>query len=194
MDAQRKAVLELAERYQYEPNHAHQVECLAGTLFLLMRPLHNLETEERKLLEFAAILHDIGYFLSPKGHHRHALHLILNEPLQVFTRSEKAVIANIARYHRKALPTVEHTAFAVLSDEDKRRVMLLAPLLRVADALDRGHTSAVKEMRLDINDEALLLRIGVEHDIPEEIWAVERRCEMFEQVYGRKLHLITKVV
>src|SRR5258708_39845934 len=100
---------------------------------------HKLERGDRKLLEFAAILHDIGYFVSGAGHHRHAMMMILTEPLLPFSRDEVKIIANVARYHRKALPTQEHTVFGTLSDIDRRRVAYLAALLRIADALDRSH-------------------------------------------------------
>src|SRR5437016_11568367 len=118
MDSQRNAILELARRYAYDAEHAHQVECLAGTLFVEMASLHQREREDRKLLEYAAILHDIGTYVSSRGHHRHALQMIMMEPLPDFAREERQVIANIARYHRKALPTLEHTAYAILNDED----------------------------------------------------------------------------
>src|SRR5947209_3319329 len=146
MNAKLEAVLELARRYDYDADHAHQVECLAGTLFMELEPLHNLGREDRKLLEYAAILHDIGYFVSSKSHHRHTLQMIMMEPLPEFTREEKTVLANIARYHRKALPTPAHTAYWILSDSDRQRVDLLAPLLRIADALDRAHCKTVTEL------------------------------------------------
>src|ERR1051325_6635114 len=100
------AIMELARRYKYNAEHSHQVECLAGTLFMELAEFHKLDRSDRKLLEYAAILHDIGYFVAPEGHHRHALMMILTEPLAVFTRNEVKIIANVARYHRKALTSL----------------------------------------------------------------------------------------
>src|SRR5579859_2277704 len=118
MDPKLTAILELARRYNYDHGHSHQVECLAGTLFMELALLHRLGREDRKLLEYAAVLHDIGYFVSSSGHHRHALQMIMMEPLPEFTRAEKMLIANLVRYHRKALPTLDHTSFGILSDAD----------------------------------------------------------------------------
>src|SRR5437588_6267967 len=120
------AILDLRRRYNYAAGHSHQVECLAGTIFMEMAEYHKLERGDRKLLEFAAILHDIGYFVSAAGHHRHALMMILTEPLTPFTRDEVKIIANVARYHRKALPTPTHTVYGTLSEDDRRRVNFLA--------------------------------------------------------------------
>ena len=189
MNPKLNAILELARRYDYDAGHAHQVECLAGTLFMELQSLHQLEREDRKLLEYAAILHDIGYFVSSKGHHRHALQMIMMEPLPEFSREEKAVIANLARYHRKAVPTIEHTAFGILSEPDKQRVGLLAPLLRLADALDRGHQNRVQELFCDISDDVVLIYAGAEADLPDEARALEQRGDMFRHVYRRDLQL-----
>lgn len=119
MNSKLDAVMELARRYNYDAAHSHQVECLAGTLFMELQSLHQLDRNDRKLLEYAAILHDIGYFVSSKGHHRHALNMIMMEPWLEFPREEKIIIANLARYHRKTLPNIEHTAFGILSESDK---------------------------------------------------------------------------
>lgn len=189
MNPKLDAILELARRYNYDPAHAHQVECLAGTLFVELQALHQLETSDRKLLEYAAILHDIGYYVSGKGHHRHALQMIMMEPLSAFTREEKTLIANLARYHRKALPSIEHTAFGILSDADKQRVGLLAPLLRVADALDHGHGGRVLELFCDLTDDSVILYVGAHGDLPDEAQALERRADMFRHVYRRDLQL-----
>ncbi len=185
MNQRLAAIMELARRYNYDPGHAHQVECLAGTLFMETEPFHRLGREDRKLLEFAAILHDIGYYVSGKGHHRHALQMIMMEPLADFSREEKNVIANIARYHRKALPTLDHTAFGILSDEDKQKVLYLAPLLRLADSLDRSHQGMVKELFCELRDDALIIYVGADSEMPVESAALDRKADMFRQIYKR---------
>ena len=189
MNQKLTAVLELARRYDYDAGHSHQVECLAGTLFMELASLHGLGKDDRKLLEYAAILHDIGYYASARGHHRHALQMIMMEPMTDFSREEKQVIANLARYHRKALPKIDHTAYAILSEEDKKRVNLLAPILRLADALDRSHQGKALELFCDIRDDAVTLFVGADGEMPDEIAALERKADMFRQVYRRDVQL-----
>jgi len=189
MNLKLAAILELARRYNYDAGHSHQVECLAGTLFMELEPLHQLEPGDRKLLEYAAILHDIGYFVGAKGHHRHALQMIMMEPLPELSREEKTIIGNLARYHRKAMPNPEHTAFGILSEADKNRVMKLAPLLRIADALDRSHQGQVQELFCEIADDGVVVFVGAEQDMPTEVAAIERKGDMFRQVYRRDIRL-----
>ena len=105
------------------------------------------------------------------------------------TREEKQVIANLARYHRKALPNVDHTAYGILSEADKERVNKLAPLLRIADALDRSHEGRVTELFCDVRDDAVTIYAGSDSELPTETAALERKADMFRQVYRRDVQL-----
>lgn len=189
MNVRRQAVLEMAQRYNYDPDHAHQVECLAGTLFLELEPLHQLGREDRKLLEYAAILHDIGYYVSAQSHHKHALQMIMLEPLLDFTRTEKLLIANLARYHRKALPSMEHTPFGMLPDAEKRKVGLMAPILRLADALDKSHQQLVQDISCEITDHSFMIFVGCEASLAAEIEAIRIRSDFFRHIYKRDVEV-----
>jgi exopolyphosphatase/guanosine-5'-triphosphate,3'-diphosphate pyrophosphatase len=191
MNAKRNAVVEIARRYSYDEDHSHQVECLAGTLFMELETLHNLGRDDRKLLEYSAILHDIGYCVTSKGHHRHGLQMGMMELMPEFTREEKLIIANLVRYHRKAMPLLEHTAFGILSENDKRRVGLLAPLLRIADALDRSHQQVVQELCCEIQEHGVTVFVGSEEEITIETAAVGRKMDMFRHVYRIDLEIIS---
>ncbi len=177
--------MELARRYNYDADHSHQVECLAGTLFMELADYHKLDRGDRKLLEFAAILHDIGYFVSAQGHHRHALMMILTEPLIPFTRDEVKIIANVARYHRKALPTQDHTVYGTLSDEDRRRVTYMAAMLRVADALDKSHKALVRELNCEVTEDSVIINVVSEKEMPDETAALTRRGDLFFALFKK---------
>ena len=76
------------------PTHAHSqhVARLALSLFDQTQPLHGLGDDDREMLEYAALLHDIGQHVSRKGHHRHAAYLVENAQLRGFdpTRSSSS--------------------------------------------------------------------------------------------------------
>ena len=162
---------------------------MAGTIFMEMAEFHKLERSDRKLLEFAAILHDIGYFVSAAGHHRHALMMILTEPLTPFTRDEVKIIANVARYHRKALPSPDHTVYGTLSEGDRRRVNCLAAMLRVADAMDHSHKGLIKELTCDITEDTVVFNVVADQDLPDESAAVARRDDLFRAVFKKGVRL-----
>lgn len=184
-----EAILNLARQYNYDPVHAHQVECLAGTLFMELAEYHKLPRADRKLLEYAAILHDIGYYVSSAGHHRHTLMMILTEPLVPFSREEVKIIANVARYHRKALPTPEHTIYGTLDEANRQRVNYLAALLRVADALDRSHKSLVKELTCDVTEDTVICNVVADEEMRVEAEAVARRSDLFRAVFRKTLRV-----
>jgi|DewCreStandDraft_4_1066084.scaffolds.fasta_scaffold48552_2 exopolyphosphatase/guanosine-5'-triphosphate,3'-diphosphate pyrophosphatase len=192
LDERLEAILALAREYDYDSAHAHQVECLAGTLFMEMAEYHHLPRTDRKLLEYAAILHDIGYKVGSAGHHRHTMMMILTEPLLCFTRDEVKIIANVARYHRKALPSPEHTMFGVLSDADRQRVVYMAAMLRVADALDRSHKAVVKELTCDFTEDAVLLQVVADEPLTVETAAVDRRGDLFRAVFKKDPRVVVQ--
>src|SRR5713101_3480720 len=73
---------------------------------------------EREWLEYAAILHDIGYLINSRQHHKHTYYVIKNSDLAGFTVDEIELIANVARYHRRAIPEDDHRN---LKDLDAKR-------------------------------------------------------------------------
>lgn len=123
---------------------------LALSLFLQTRRLHNLGEEEREFLESAALLHETGLFVSHDSHYRHSYYLIRNAELAGFTENEKDVIANVARYYWKSYPKFKHEGFCMLSSKDQDIVSKLASILRIADGLERSHTSAVDHLKVRI--------------------------------------------
>src|SRR6185312_2386618 len=123
--------------------HARQVAKLSVQLFGATHPLHGLGKRALLLLERAALLHNAGMMVEVRRHHKHSFRLIKETLLPDFTDKERHEIACIARYHRRALPSNEHQEFAVLSRSARRRVSILAALVRIADALDYNHDGRV---------------------------------------------------
>ena len=104
-----------------------------------------------------------------------------------FTLNEREVIANLCRYHRKAMPTQGHENLDLLDAEDQRAVAYLIPLLRMADNLDRSHGQRIRsvECRVRENDFLITLHASPETDIDLEIWAAERLGDVFRLVYNK---------
>src|SRR4029077_5380589 len=129
---QRQVVKTMAHRYGVSLPHARKVASLANTLFTSLQSLHGLPPPVGKLLEAAAYLHDVGHYVSESRHHKHSYYLVANSDLPGFTNRERELIANLCRYHRKALPMLDHTNLVALTSDDRRSLTLLIPLLRIA--------------------------------------------------------------
>lgn len=143
-DLRRRSVVHLSELMDEDREHSAHVALLALELFDETAELHGLGDDAREYLEAAALLCNIGLFVSHAGHHRHSYYLIRNsEHLTGFTNREIELIALIARYHRKGLPRPGHPEFAAMAREDQHLVRCCAGLLRVAIGLDRTHNARV---------------------------------------------------
>lgn len=185
------AVIALGRKYQFEEAHARHVANLAMTLFDQTQELHGLGADSRRVLRAAALLHEIGAFVANSGHHRHSLYLIMASGLLGFSPAEVAVIANVARYHRKSPPRPEHEAFHALPKSDRARVENLAALLRVADSLDRDHAQRVVSLTVRIDKLAVRLIAQAKGDLLLESWSLRKRSDLFRDVFGRKVTLET---
>ncbi|PIO48819.1 MAG: phosphatase [[Chlorobium] sp. 445] len=184
-----RSVLELARRCQWDESRSRHIAHLSLQLFDQLESLHELGKVERELLQYAAYLHNIGYFISPSAHHKHSQYIIQNAGLKGFSPEEIQIMANVARYHRKSPPKVEHVAFQSLSPRNKHVVRVLASLLRLANALDRGHRQNVKSVKAIIHPKKIELRLTAISDPEIEIWAATQMSDMFEAVFSRKLVL-----
>src|SRR5690606_33298130 len=136
-DTRRRSIQELLLKCNWHEQHSTQVSKIALQIFDDLHDYHNLTDQDRELLDYAALTHDIGYHISHKKHHKHALYLILNADLKGFQQEEIEIIANVARYHRRSTPKARHSHFDVLNPDQKSKIRALSGILRVADGLDR---------------------------------------------------------
>jgi len=186
-DLRRRTVMELARRCQFREDHGTHVARLALSIFDQTRRLHRLEDSDAELLEYAALLHDIGFYISPHRHHRHSAYLIRSHAMTGFSRAEVTVMALVARHHRKVEPRRGRGGMKTLSKADCSRVRYLAAILRIADALDRTHARLVRSVRCSLSTRTLDVRIDADGDPELELWAARRKGDLFEEVSGRKL-------
>jgi exopolyphosphatase/guanosine-5'-triphosphate,3'-diphosphate pyrophosphatase len=187
---QRLEVERLGRRYGVALEHARKVAEIANLLFTAIQPLHQLPPETGKALEAAAYLHDVGHFVNDASHHKHSWYVISNSDLAGFTERERLLIAGLCRYHRKALPSPEHSAYQVLTPDERRTLMLLIPILRLADNLDRNREQRIRAVECHLRDGQVLLQLRSSEDIDLEQWGAERTAEAFRLVYNRQVSVV----
>jgi exopolyphosphatase/guanosine-5'-triphosphate,3'-diphosphate pyrophosphatase len=182
---QRREVENMGRRYGVALDHARKVADIANLLFTALQPLHQLPPERGKELEAAAYLHDVGHFVSDTSHHKHSWYVVSNSDLAGFNERERLLIAGLCRYHRRSLPKPEHGAFQALTPEERRSLMCLIPILRLADNLDRSHDQRISGVECHLRDGHVSLQVRAHGDIDLEQWAAERTAEAFQLVYNR---------
>ena len=173
--------------------HARQVTRLSAQLFFATLPLHALDGLGLRLLERAAFLHNTGMLIEVRRHHKHSYALIKDTILPDFSDEERFEIACIARYHRRALPSMKHEEFASLKNEARKRVAALAGLLRIADALDYNHDGRVLEIEADTQHctkERWTFSLWTRplSDLDVELEHAYEKADLFEKTFRRKVH------
>jgi exopolyphosphatase/guanosine-5'-triphosphate,3'-diphosphate pyrophosphatase len=184
-----QSAMGIAEKYKVDLAHARKVADLADRLFDELQAEHGLGPRERLLLRAAALLHEVGGFVSSRAHHKHSYYLIANAEIFGLTRSELAVVALIARYHRRSPPKPSHVEYTSLPRETRTVVSKLAALLRVADALDNGHAQQVQDIRCVRRDEDFVIYVPGATDLALERAAMRAKGDLFEDVYGMRVRL-----
>jgi exopolyphosphatase/guanosine-5'-triphosphate,3'-diphosphate pyrophosphatase len=180
----------LGRKYDYEMQHALTVANFAVELFDTTKKLHKLGHDERTLLEAAALLHDIGYYIGQTDHHKHTYYLINASSIIGLNDTEKAIVATVARYHSRSLPKPNHKEYTNLSPKRRQVVVKLAAILRLAEALDHEHSSRVQHIKLVKNKKKLILRLKGQGDLLLERWALSHNSPLFEKVYKKKVVIV----
>ena len=174
----------LAERYQSDPSHGEHVGNLCARFFEELADLHQLTAHDALLLQVAAILHEVGTYVSPRAHHKHSEYLILNSEVFGLDRLDVTIVALVARYHRHSGPRLDHPSYGSLATDDRIRVSKLAALLRVADALERTHAQRVANLEIRRESGKLRIRLPGLADAAVERLAMASKADLFEQVFG----------
>ncbi|HZD66124.1 MAG TPA: Ppx/GppA phosphatase family protein [Acidimicrobiales bacterium] len=184
------SVRSLCRRCGYGAEHAAHVARLAVTLFDRTRSLHRLGDQDRELLHYGALLHDIGEHVSTEGHDRHTAYLILNGKLRGLTPDEINVLACLGRFHRRGTPKAGYEAYDALDARWRHRVVRLVALLRVADALDRSHDSVVADVHVELRRDQVRLWPVASGEVTVARWALRRKGQLFEALFRRSLELL----
>jgi exopolyphosphatase/guanosine-5'-triphosphate,3'-diphosphate pyrophosphatase len=185
----RASVQALARRFSWPEEHSRQVAKLSVELFEQLRELHGLDDTDGELLEYAALLHDVGEHVAHDDHDRHAAYLVAHGQLRGFDPDERLLMTALVRWHRRGEPKAADDLVGELDPDQRERVRRLAALLRIADGLDRGRNQIVGGITARISPSLVLLRLQTEGDPELELWGARRKRELFEKVYDRELEL-----
>lgn len=186
-DPRRRSIFELLRKCSWHEDHSRQVAKLSLILFDSLKEELSLLEEDRELLEFAAYLHDIGYYISHSSHHKHALYIIRNADLKGFRQDEIEIMANVARYHRRSTPKKRHDEYWKMSTPIRTRIRKLSAILRVADGLDRSHFQNVEKLSVESTSQELILNIETIDEPHLEIWGAMRKSLLMKEVLEKEV-------
>jgi len=182
--ARKAAVIELARSWDFEEAHAVQVTKLALELYGGLPPPKKNREWEREWLEYASLLHDIGYINGVRRHHKVSEAMICRADLIGFRRSEKQIIAAVARAHRKRFPDVDDPVFDGLGDDDRESVRRLVGVLRIADGFDRTHRGLITSAQMRVSRNDCTISCKAVGGVDEELRAAGRKSDVLQELLG----------
>lgn len=183
-----ESALHMGRKYKFDENHGRLTARLAARLFEQSRSLHHLDDEYLLPLEIAALLHDIGHFINAVDHEKHGCYLLTTNHLIGLSDREQNIAANLVRYHRKETPFADGNSKS-LSQQDRSTVNKLTAILRLADSIDVSHDDLVNDVKLVETESGWHIQISSRADTMLANWAVEKRKDLFEEVFGVKLYI-----
>ena len=172
--------------------HGRHVAFLADRLFDELAPLHGLGKGWRRRLHQAALLHDIGFAEGRKGHHKTSMRKIDADRTLDLADKDRPLVALLARYHRKAWPSLKHRRFAALSGKKREAVRTAAALLRIADGLDYRHLGNIQDITAEITESAVRLYLRTCGECAPERARALKKGDLLEHLTGRALECICR--
>lgn len=187
-------LMHLGEKYNFDKHHAISVKNNAAKIFEALKDIHLLDNKYKRILEIAAILHDVGYFINANTHEKHSYYIIKSMNLPQINKKDNTMIALTALLHKDD-DKYKHVAhYEYLSEEDTFKLMKLASLLRIADAMDASHRQLIKEFSIVQEKNGIKIKAKSDNFIYFEKVAFQKKSRLFEEIFGIKINLEHEIV
>jgi exopolyphosphatase/guanosine-5'-triphosphate,3'-diphosphate pyrophosphatase len=183
------SALDLGRKFEFNEAHAVHVAELSKTIFRSLHDEHALAGRHELILYIAALLHEIGHFVTGSSHHKHSMYLIQNSELFGLSKQDLLLVALVARYHRRASPKATHPGFGTLDRDSRIAVAKMAAILRVAAALDRSYSQRIREIHCVRETAGFLIEVPNVSDLSLEQMALKQKGPLFEETFGLQVVL-----
>lgn len=184
-----RSAMNLGSKYSFDEAHACHVARLVSRLFEQLRKEHQLDSRHEVLLHVAALLHEVGEYISARSMHKHSMYVIRNSEIFGLSKRNLLLVALIARYHRRASPQPIHEGYSTLTREERVAVAKMAALLRVAVALNESRSQRIHEFSCSVEGSRLVIAIPNADDLSLEQMALKQNGTLFEEVFGLRVLL-----
>lgn len=184
-----RSVLELGRKFDFDEVHSRHVADLSQSLFSALAEEHQLESRYKLILYVAALLHEVGLYISSNSYHKHTMYLIRNSELFGLGVNDVLLISLVARYHRRASPKPSHDGYSSLDRDRRVAVAKLGAILRIADALDRSRSQRIHDIECIREDGRFVITAPHVDDLGLEQLALKQKGTLFEEVFGMQVEL-----
>ena len=180
----------LLRKYHGDESHAECVRMIACRIYDTLKKDLGFNEHARTLLETAAILHDIGAFIRYDNHNLHSSYIIRNSEIFGLSRKDITIVSEIAKYHKGNSVPQDEDSFLMLPRSDRMTILKLTAILRIADAMDRGHIQKFNDFSIKFQDNTMYLQTKKSKNTVLEKIAMSEKSGMFESIFGYKVILL----
>lgn len=173
-----------AMRYNCNLPHISRIDEYATKLFDGLRRIHGLSTRHRLLLRMSALLHETGKFVNLRNYPLHSWQIIMGTDIFGITDAEKEVIACISYYYHRDNPGKKDAHYQRLTQDQKIIADKCCAILRLADALDQGHSGRIQGLSVRLVKEKLYVNYTSEYDISLIRWSFAQASVLFREIFG----------
>ena len=175
--------------FEADTAHARHITKLALAMFDGWMELHKVRKSYRRLLETAALLHDIGITINFYSHARHSAYMIQNAKLFGLTHKEQIITSAIAGWHNGISKNYFKSRFykEMLTESNWKLINKLSLLLALAESLDYSEMRMVHTLTPSFNKKNALLTIHSEHIPTIEMHQLEDHLSWFKKAFGVEL-------
>jgi exopolyphosphatase/guanosine-5'-triphosphate,3'-diphosphate pyrophosphatase len=184
-----RSAMNLGAKYDYDEAHASHVARLVSRLFEQLQSEHKLDSRHEVLLHVAALLHEVGAYVSNRSMHKHSMYLIRSSEIFGIGKRNLLLVALTARYHRRASPQPMHEGYAMLTRDERVAISKMAAMLRVAVALDESRSQRIRDFTCGVEGSRLVISIPQADDLSLEQLALQQNGSLFEEVFGLRVLL-----
>ncbi len=177
--------------YTPDTSHSKHITALALNMFDSWPKLHGLNKGYRKLLETAALLHDIGITINFYSHARHSAYMIQNAQLFGLSHKEQVITAAIAGWHNGVSKNYFKDKFYkdMLDDEDWVSINKLALLLALAESLDYSQTNLINNIHPYLDNRGAIIKIFADEIPSIEMHQIKGHQNWFRKIFNAELHV-----
>ncbi len=179
----------IGHKYHSQQAHCYHVWQLARQLFEELSPIHGLEEKWKKILMVSSLLHDVGKFVNLNSSHKHSFYILRNTIFPFLSEREVLMVSVLARYHRKSTPKDEHEGYRDLNSEEKRTIVKLAGILRMADALDAQHDQGVRWLKCQWGPGKLKIHLKMKTGSALDWDSITDKFKLFETTFNLTISL-----
>lgn len=158
-DIRSRTARSLAEHYNIDHEQAYRVLSTVQQLYAQWMAQNSklVHPQLEALLNWAAMLHEVGLSINHSGMHRHSAYILQNTNLPGFNQEQQLLLATLVRFHRKGVKLDELPRLTLFK---KKQYIPLIQILRLAALLNnqRQSTTTPESLELESNGFHWILR------------------------------------